>query len=264
MFVSVDLPIPGEPPSSTSEPGTSPPPSTRSSSPMPVDMRSHRRRLRLSRAGAAVARRDAGAPPPLRRFGSRAPATARARAARLSASASTRRAPRRACSRPRSPGTAVPLRGLEAALRAGSGRSCRSGHWHRQRYGPAGDAPSGPLAVAQHCPRPRMAHRLVERTRPDARGCGAHTAHVAPAPVGHLADAAARAHELEAAALVQGDRGVVLGEDAGLERPEPGALGRLDQRPEQRAADAAPRERGVDVDAHLAPRPDRPRARSRG
>ena len=36
MLVSVDLPIPGAPPSSTSEPGTRPPPSTRSSSPMPV------------------------------------------------------------------------------------------------------------------------------------------------------------------------------------------------------------------------------------
>ena len=33
---SVLLPIPGEPPSSTSEPGTSPPPSTRSNSPIPV------------------------------------------------------------------------------------------------------------------------------------------------------------------------------------------------------------------------------------
>ena len=39
MFVSVDLPIPGAPPSSTSEPGTRPPPSTRSSSPIPVDIR---------------------------------------------------------------------------------------------------------------------------------------------------------------------------------------------------------------------------------
>ena len=39
MFVSVDLPIPGEPPSSTSDPGTIPPPSTRSSSPIPVDSR---------------------------------------------------------------------------------------------------------------------------------------------------------------------------------------------------------------------------------
>ena len=39
MFVSVDLPIPGDPPSSTSDPGTIPPPSTRSSSPIPVDSR---------------------------------------------------------------------------------------------------------------------------------------------------------------------------------------------------------------------------------
>src|ERR1019366_3150394 len=39
MLVSVDLPIPGDPPSSTSEPGTNPPPSTRSSSPIPVDIR---------------------------------------------------------------------------------------------------------------------------------------------------------------------------------------------------------------------------------
>src|SRR5918992_1480878 len=37
--VSVDLPIPGNPPIRTSEPGTRPPPSTRSSSPMPVRRR---------------------------------------------------------------------------------------------------------------------------------------------------------------------------------------------------------------------------------
>ena len=39
MLVSVDFPIPGDPPSSTSDPGTRPPPSTRSSSPIPVDIR---------------------------------------------------------------------------------------------------------------------------------------------------------------------------------------------------------------------------------
>jgi hypothetical protein len=39
---SVDFPIPGSPPSSISEPGTTPPPSTRSNSPMPVDRRSLR------------------------------------------------------------------------------------------------------------------------------------------------------------------------------------------------------------------------------
>ena len=37
--ISVDLPIPGAPPTSTSEPFTAPPPSTRSSSPMPVGKR---------------------------------------------------------------------------------------------------------------------------------------------------------------------------------------------------------------------------------
>ena len=36
---SVDLPMPGSPPSSTSDPGTTPPPSTRSNSPMPVERR---------------------------------------------------------------------------------------------------------------------------------------------------------------------------------------------------------------------------------
>ena len=37
--ISVDLPMPGEPPTSTREPFTAPPPSTRSSSPMPVGKR---------------------------------------------------------------------------------------------------------------------------------------------------------------------------------------------------------------------------------
>ena len=41
IAVSVDLPMPGEPPSRTTEPGTSPPPSTRSSSPIPVLRRDH-------------------------------------------------------------------------------------------------------------------------------------------------------------------------------------------------------------------------------
>src|SRR5512147_1395145 len=36
---SVDLPMPGSPPTSTAEPGTSPPPSTRSNSAMPVGSR---------------------------------------------------------------------------------------------------------------------------------------------------------------------------------------------------------------------------------
>ncbi len=42
MVVSVDLPMPGSPPIRISEPGTSPPPSTRSNSSMPVGSRSWR------------------------------------------------------------------------------------------------------------------------------------------------------------------------------------------------------------------------------
>ena len=73
MFVSVDLPMPGEPPSRTSEPGTRPPPSTRSSSPMPV--REPRRALRrcTSRSGTGAAGGRAPATPA-------APARARGRA----------------------------------------------------------------------------------------------------------------------------------------------------------------------------------------
>src|SRR5450759_2860165 len=68
MFVSVDLPMPGEPPSSTSEPGTRPPPSTRSSSPMPVDIRSTGAAptslsLRGAPAGAPRRLREVGAAP---------------------------------------------------------------------------------------------------------------------------------------------------------------------------------------------------------
>ena len=61
MFVSVDLPIPGAPPSRTSDPGTMPPPSTRSSSPMPVLMRATGGEpTSRSRRGVSVR----GAPPP--------------------------------------------------------------------------------------------------------------------------------------------------------------------------------------------------------
>src|SRR4051794_5010823 len=54
MPVSVDLPMPGEPPSSTIEPGTRPPPSTRSSSPSPVRRRgTSAARTSASRTGFA-------------------------------------------------------------------------------------------------------------------------------------------------------------------------------------------------------------------
>jgi quinoprotein glucose dehydrogenase len=65
------------------------------------------------------------------------------------------------------------------------------------------------------------------------------------------AQALAAAHDPEAAALVQGDAGHVLREDAGLQRPEAMALGRGDQRVEQRAAQAPPAAGLADVDAHF-------------
>ena len=53
---SVDLPMPGSPPSSTSDPGTIPPPSTRSNSPRPV--------LSRSTATASTSAYGRAAPPP--------------------------------------------------------------------------------------------------------------------------------------------------------------------------------------------------------
>src|SRR3954447_149136 len=54
--------MPGEPPSRTSEPGTSPPPSTRSNSPTPVDSRGVGARA-TSRSGTGRTAAVAGAPP---------------------------------------------------------------------------------------------------------------------------------------------------------------------------------------------------------
>ena len=94
MFVSVDLPIPGEPPSSTSEPGTRPPPRTRSSSPMPVSRRGTRSVLTSARRIGVPARAPGAAARRRRR-------RRRVRRPRRSPA----RAPRRACSTPGSPGT---------------------------------------------------------------------------------------------------------------------------------------------------------------
>src|SRR3954470_2908388 len=78
--VSVDLPMPGEPPSRTSEPGTSPPPSTRSNSPTPVDSRGVGARA-TSRSGTGRTAAVAGARP--------RPAAPRARPAGATARSST-------------------------------------------------------------------------------------------------------------------------------------------------------------------------------
>ncbi len=97
MLVSVDLPIPGEPPSSTSEPGHE------ASAEDPVELADPGRHAprRLAPASAAAPQRrpadcGAGAGPP----GAAAAAARRRR---------RRRAPRRACSRPAAGALAVPL-----------------------------------------------------------------------------------------------------------------------------------------------------------
>ena len=62
IVVSVDLPIPGAPPISTSEPGTIPPPSTLSSSPIPVLRRSCSAAATSPSATGATRRRRVPAP----------------------------------------------------------------------------------------------------------------------------------------------------------------------------------------------------------
>ena len=61
--VSVDLPMPGEPPISTIEPGTIPPPRIWSSSPIPVDRRTWRS-ARTSARRTGLAAFVAPPPPP--------------------------------------------------------------------------------------------------------------------------------------------------------------------------------------------------------
>ena len=143
MFVSVDLPIPGEPPSSTSEPGTRPPPSTRSSSPMPVDRRCTRRRADVAQRTRGE-RRAPRAPPraaPPRRaaLGRAVPPRAPARARR-----------RQALLDERVPGVAagalaVPLRRLQRRTREQTVDGRREPS--RPDYGPAGTAQPRPCSA---------------------------------------------------------------------------------------------------------------------
>ena len=59
---SVDLPIPGSPPTRTSDPGTRPPPRTRSSSPIPSDSRGRSASAMAGQSGRRGARRRAAGP----------------------------------------------------------------------------------------------------------------------------------------------------------------------------------------------------------
>src|SRR4029077_13157976 len=72
-------------------------------------------------------------------------------------------------------------------------------------------------------------HPCTLRPCPDGLAATLVEQDVAPAPILHLPHSRTHAHQPKATALVQGDRGGVLGEDAGLERPEPGALGGFDE-----------------------------------
>src|SRR5690349_4123512 len=69
---------------------------------------------------------------------------------------------------------------------------------------------------------------------------------VAPAAV-MLPDALPDPEDPEACRLVQGQAGGVLGEDAGLDGPDPGGLGGGDQRVQERMADAVAAGAGMDV-----------------
>jgi hypothetical protein len=66
-----------------------------------------------------------------------------------------------------------------------------------------------------------------------------------------LADAFPGADDAEPGGPVQGQASRVLREDAGLDGPDPGCLGRGDQRLQKPAADAAAAGVGVDVDGML-------------
>ena len=80
------MPIPGSPPISVIDPGTIPPPSTKSNSFIPV--------RHLGRASEAMSlRRDGGATEPPRAAADRGPADARGRGAAIGSSATAFQAP---------------------------------------------------------------------------------------------------------------------------------------------------------------------------
>jgi hypothetical protein len=80
-------------------------------------------------------------------------------------------------------------------------------------------------------------HSLAQRFGSDERASSFHQDDVAPTAV-MLCDPIPRSHDAESGCCVQPDAGDVLGEDAGLDRPDPSRLGRCDERVEQCSSDA--------------------------
>ena len=124
---SVDLPMPGSPPTSTIEPGTRPPPSTKSNSSRPVGQRRRLRALHVAQARRgrdAAAARPAAAAPRARRCG--------CGGARLAAD----RSPRPGCSTRRTSRSGRPTWGARRRTRC-SDRP----FWPWDSRGPAGALP---------------------------------------------------------------------------------------------------------------------------
>ena len=136
-----DLPIPGSPLNRTIEPGTRPPPKTRSISPIPLAMRS---------ASALETAAMASAEPQRQR-------RSRARAATLPAAARARPS-RPTCSRPRSPRTAQTTRRAGPALLADIDGAI---------------GPDDGLQIADRAERPIVADQVVRRV---TRARSAHPA----------------------------------------------------------------------------------------
>src|SRR3954447_22146410 len=84
----------------------------------------------------------------------------------------------------------------------------------------------------------------------DRRASALEQEHVAPGAV-QPTEPLAAADDPETGSLMHAEARLVLREDAGLDRPDPGRLGRGDERLEQRPADAAAARLGSDVDAVL-------------
>ena len=111
-----------------------------------------------------------------------------------------------------------------------------------------GGAQRPPLGRARGAARAKP--RPAVTGMPKRRRAAFHQDDVAPRAA-LLRDPLAGADDPEAAALVQGDRGVVAGQDPGLDRPDPDPVGPPDELLEQRSAEAAAARRPADIDRVL-------------